>query len=106
MKKQEDEIQISNFYYFSKIFELADRADVNNCRQLGTPDSEIKHTKRGLSPYSSLGQESTVDEDILPIKELVYSIKKFSPRKSTRNKKTLLLLSVNTYDVNVLQNAN
>jgi hypothetical protein len=84
----EDDLPITNFVYFSKISEFADRAEVSNCRQFGTPDSKRKHTKRGLSTSSSsldssFGEESTVDEDEIPIEELVYS----SPRKSTRKKK-------------------
>jgi hypothetical protein len=54
-KQQEDEILITNFVYFSKISELADRAEASNCRQFGTPDSKRKIPKENyLSPYRHL----------------------------------------------------
>jgi hypothetical protein len=95
-KQQEDEIPITYLVYYSKISELADRAVVSNCQRFGTPDSKIKHTKNGLSLSlssldSSLNQESSVDEDELPIDDLVYTINRSSPCKRTRKK---FLLSV------------
>jgi hypothetical protein len=93
-KQQEDEITITNYVYFSKISELAARAEVSNCRHFDAPDSKKSKTKpydtkRCLSPTSSLDSSSddkstVVDEDELPIDELIRSTSKSSPRKSTR----------------------
>jgi hypothetical protein len=95
-KQQEDEIPITNFAYFSKIAELA---EVSNCQQFGTPDSKRKHPRKGLSPSlswldSSLNEESSVDEDELPIDELVYTADKSSPRK-VQERKSLILTKCN-----------
>jgi hypothetical protein len=85
-KEQEDDTTILNYVYFSKISELAARAEVSNCRQFGSPNSKksktvAKNTKRCLSTTSSIDSSSdedsmVVDEDELPIDELVYSISK------------------------------